>query len=269
MEKIAIYGKGGVGKSMVATNLSAYYALQGKRVIHLGCDPKQDSAIRLMEKPRELKTVLDVLGNDPAATPVEDIVNIGRHGIHCCEAGGPEAGLGCGGRMVEFMDEMELLESGGYDVAIFDVLGDVVCGGFAAPLRKNFAEKVLIVVSEQPMSLFAANNIARAVVTYKRNGIRLAGLIVNQVVEGFDRERLERFAQRLNTRIAATIELDPMIVKGERRLLTIIEHAPGSSPARAIAALGEDLLELGPEDTPLPTPMSNFEYFEFIRDLYE
>jgi nitrogenase iron protein NifH len=268
-ERIAIYGKGGIGKSVVATALSAAYAMAGRRVLHVGCDPKHDSAIRLLDGEPRLRTVLDVLGDNPEAAGTRDILNMGRHGIHCCESGGPPAGLGCGGRgvarTIEHLDEMGYLQGGEYDVAVFDVLGDVVCGGFAAPLRDGFARKVLIVLSEEPMALFAANNIARAVEVYRRNGVALAGLVVNRRSDDGDLAAVERFADRLGTSILALIDRDPRITEAEKRRLTIVEYAPDSDTAATLRRLADKLIELQVSELPLPKPMSDEEFFAFIR----
>ncbi len=269
IEKIAIYGKGGIGKSVIATSLSAWYAMAGKRVLHVGCDPKHDSAIRLIDGKEEVKTVLDVLGDNPEATQSKDFLNQGRHGIQCCESGGPHAGLGCGGRgvarTIEHLDDIGILENGEFDVAIFDVLGDVVCGGFAAPLRSGFAEKVIIIVSEEPMSLFAANNISRAVNAYQRNGVVLAGIVLNERGKEIDRTPIEKFCERINTRIIATIKRDVRVMEGERVKRTIVEWAPECESAQAIAQLGALLSTLVPADLEQPTPMADNEFFEFMQ----
>lgn len=267
-ERIAVYGKGGIGKSVVATTLSAIYAMAGRRVLHVGCDPKHDSAVRLLDGQKSVRTILDILGDDPMATTA-DVLTRGRHGIDCCEAGGPPAGLGCGGRgvarTIEHLDELGLLRSGDYDVAMFDVLGDVVCGGFAAPLRAGFAEKVVIVLSEEPMALYAANNIARAVETYHRNGAALAGVVVNQRTNDVDLSLVERFCTEIGTRVLAVMERDPEIIAAERRGSTVFEHAPDSKSARALGALAERLLEVRASELPLPQPMADDAFFELIR----
>ncbi len=269
METIAVYGKGGIGKSVVATNLSVHYAQAGLRVLHVGCDPKHDSAIRLLESPTNIRTVLEVLSDNPEDPPPEDILTLGRYGIACCEAGGPPPGVGCGGRgvarVIETLDEMQLLQSGQYDVAIFDVLGDVVCGGFAAPLREGFARKVVIVVSEEPMALFAANNITRAVDIYKENGVRLAGLVVNLRSNQAPRGPLQAFAERLGTTILGVLERDPRIIEGEKVQRTILEYAPEAPAAQVMRSVGEALRVLDPESLPLPTPMTDDEFFNFMR----
>lgn len=269
MEKVAIYGKGGIGKSVIATGLSATWAMAGRRVLHVGCDPKHDSAIRLIDGGPVVRTVLDILGDDPAANVGREVLFKGRHNIDCCESGGPPAGLGCGGRgvarTIEYLGEIGLLEQGDYDAVVFDVLGDVVCGGFAAPLREGFATKIVIVISEEPMALFAANNVARAVLTYRNNGVVLAGLVANLRSNNADRDFLHRFAERLSTRILAIIERDKAVMDAERVQKTIVEYAPSSQPARAIMELARALESLNPDTVSLPTPMTEQQFFEFVR----
>lgn len=269
MEKIAVYGKGGVGKSVVATALSATFAMNGRHVLHIGCDPKSDSAIRLIDPPAEVRTVLEVLGDEPNAVAGPELFNEGRHGIHCCEAGGPPPGLGCGGRgvarTIEYLDEQQILESGDYDTVVFDVLGDVVCGGFAAPLRVNFAEKVLIVLSEEPMAIFAANNIARAINVYRRNGVVLAGLVANLRNRDVDTKPLHAFAERIGSRIVATIQRDPRVMEAERRRQTVVEYAPDSDAAKTISELADFVLAFDKAKAVPPAPMTDNEFFEFMR----
>ncbi len=270
MHRIAIYGKGGVGKSVIATSLTAHYAQQGQAVLHVGCDPKRDSAVRLLEEEGTMETVLDVLTRNPNAATAQGALHTGRHGIVCCEAGGPEPGLGCGGRGVaktlEFLDEMEVIDQGDQDVVVFDVLGDVVCGGFAAPLRRGFAEQVLIVVSEEPMAMFAANNISKAVKTYQRNGVYLGGFIANLKSESADRGLIERFAEALSTRVLAFIPRDPEVQLAERRRLTVVESAPDSPAGTALSALAEKIVKVDPAEVTLPTPLSDDDFFEFIKE---
>ncbi|MEI8259232.1 MAG: AAA family ATPase, partial [Deltaproteobacteria bacterium] len=168
MERIVFFGKGGIGKSTTSTNVSASLAAMGQRVLHVGCDPKHDSTVALLGG-QLLEPVVDKIQSTEGITP-EDIVTRSALGIDCVEAGGPEAGVGCGGRgitrMMEIFNAAQLLTSNRYDVSVYDVLGDVVCGGFAAPLRKGIGEKVIIVASEEVMAMYAANNIAKAVCHY-------------------------------------------------------------------------------------------------------
>ena len=269
-QRIAVYGKGGIGKSVVATSLSASFAKRGLRVLHVGCDPKHDSAVRLVDGGRDVPTVLDVLGDDATAVSTEQLITVGRMGIHCCEAGGPKPGLGCGGRGVartlEFLDEMEVIEAGGYDVVVFDVLGDVVCGGFAAPLRQRFAEKVLIVVSEEPMALFAANNISRAIEVYQHNGVVLAGLVGNCKMPDVDRDKMNNFAEALSTRFLAYIPRDPLVLTAERKRKTIVEFAPDSATAAAFEKLAREVESIEPRGVALPTPMEDAAFYRFMEE---
>jgi nitrogenase iron protein len=265
--KIAVYGKGGIGKSVVATNLSVIYARQEKSVLHIGCDPKHDSAVRLMKPGSRIKTVLEVLGEDPVAASTQQVIHTGRLGIHCCESGGPRPGLGCGGRGVartlEFLEEMEIIERGDYQVLVFDVLGDVVCGGFAAPLRQGFADKVVIVTSEEPMAMYAANNISRAIGVYEKNGVVLAGLVVNLRGTDASGKMMEEFAQKLSTRVLATIPRDPGILAGERKRLTVVEHAPDTPSSKALVQLAQEIAGIDAKAVPRPTPMEDEEFYRF------
>ena len=272
MQRIAVYGKGGVGKSVIATTLSVYYARQGEAVLHVGCDPKRDSSVRLLQSGETLPTVLEVLAAEPNLASAHSVLHTGRHGIVCCESGGPEPGVGCGGRGVaktlEFLDEMEVIASEDYQVVLFDVLGDVVCGGFAAPLRKGFAEKILIVVSEEPMALFAANNISKAINTYRRNGVYLGGLVANLKSERADRPLIERFAEALSTRILAYIPRDGQVQAAERQQRTVIETAPESPAALALSELARQVQAIGPDSPPpaAPTPLTDEQFFDFIKE---
>ncbi len=266
MQRIVVFGKGGIGKSTVASNLSAIYALEGKKVIHVGCDPKHDSTVGLvdgnlietfMERHARTFSVRDI-----RLLKASDLLFRGRLGIDCVEAGGPEPGVGCAGRgislMLEAFQDLEILEAGGYDICLFDVLGDVVCGGFAAPLRKGFAEKVVIVVSEELMALYAANNIAKSVRTYSSNGVYLAGLVANLKDGEVDKGRLERFAKAIGTRILEFVPRDPAVREAEfSRKTTAVERAPKSPFTRAVKSLSCKLLAVRKEDCPVPTPMND------------
>lgn len=262
MERIVIFGKGGIGKSTISCCISASLAAAGKRVLHVGCDPKHDSTAALL-RGRLIEPVIDRIEKVKGVT-AEDIVVRSPLGVDCVEAGGPAAGVGCGGRgitrMLEIFNEAELLDEAAYDVALYDVLGDVVCGGFAAPLRKSIGEKVLIVTSEELMALYAANNIARAIVHYANNGIALAGLVVNLKDPSADRKVVERFAERINTRILAWIPRDPLIREAEYNRTTVIEAFPAAPISIALRELAERVFAESVADRPLPTPMNEAEF---------
>jgi len=268
MESIAFYGKGGIGKSFVSANISYYLAKKKKKVLHIGCDPKHDSTILLLKENRRVKTVLEIIGDSVTASDTSGIINVGKLGINCIESGGPPPGVGCAGRGVartlEFLQENRVIDSKKYDVIIYDVLGDVVCGGFAAPLRLGFAKKVIIVTSEEGMSLYAANNITKAINTYFDNGIFLAGLIVNLKNNESDRNILYNFAKRINTEIIGFIKRSRIVLEAERERMTIIEKFPDSEESRQLARISEIVykhkLKYG-----RPAPMEDEEFFDFIR----
>ena len=271
MQRIAVYGKGGIGKSVLATNLSVSFAMRGMSVLHVGCDPKADSSSRLVDEMDSLPTVLEMLGSGGDSASADTIVTIGRHGIHCAESGGPPPGMGCGGRGVartlEFISDIELLELGDYDAAVFDVLGDVVCGGFAAPLRQGFGDKVVIVCSEEPMAVYAANNISKAIETYERNGVVLAGLVGNlKDSSDENKEALERFAERLSTQLLAYVPRDPQVIAGERIGRTVVEFDEEAPAAKIIQELSRKVLEIEKGDRVTPTPMSDSDLNQFFRD---
>ena len=269
---IVVFGKGGIGKSTISSNLSSVYALQGMKVLHVGCDPKHDSTVGLVDGDM-IETFMDkyarIFGTrDHADLKPSDLLVKGRLDIDCVEAGGPEPGVGCAGRgislMLEALQDLGVLKDGGYDARIFDVLGDVVCGGFAAPLRKGFAEKIVIVVSEELMALYAANNIAKSVKTYSSNGVYLAGLVANcKDGSKVERERVERFAKILGTRILEFVPRDPAVREAEfARKNTVVERAPKSPFAKSIKALAAKLLAIRKQDCPVPTPMDDHRFYQ-------
>jgi nitrogenase iron protein NifH len=184
MSKIAVYGKGGVGKSTIASNLSVAFAQLGERVLQVGCDPKHDSCSKLIGN-YKAPTILDVVsGRNDNDVVIDDFMTTGYAGVFCVESGGPRAGEGCAGRGIarafELLTAKGMLGSDFVDHVIFDVLGDVVCGGFAYPLRMGFSESVVVVISDDPMSIYAANNICHAISRNADNGVRLAGFVINR-----------------------------------------------------------------------------------------
>lgn len=267
MERIVFFGKGGIGKSTTASNISAVLAADGKKVLHVGCDPKHDSTVSLL-RGRMIPPIVDRITSTRGLTPA-DIVTPSHLGVDCVEAGGPEAGVGCGGRgisrMFEIFQGAELLAPGRYDVAVYDVLGDVVCGGFASPLRKGIGEKVVIVASEEVMALYAANNIARAVVHYADNGVALAGLVFNLRDNDEDRAPLERFARLINAPVLGYIPRDRVVREAEYRRMTAVEHAPGSSIVGTYRALARAILETPKSALTLPTPLDEVRFYELTQ----
>ncbi|MGL5084447.1 MAG: AAA family ATPase, partial [Clostridium sp.] len=205
MKKIAIYGKGGIGKSTTVSNLSAALSLKGYKVMQIGCDPKADSTKNLM-KGKFITTVLDAMKENGDDIKLEDIVFKGFNGVLCVEAGGPTPGVGCAGRGIiaafEKLEELNAFEIYKPDIVIYDVLGDVVCGGFSMPIRNGYAKEVYIVTSGEMMSMYAASNISTAVRQFKTKGYAsLKGLILNAKNVECEKSLVEKLAMEIDTNI--------------------------------------------------------------------
>ena len=231
MLKIAIYGKGGIGKSTITSNLAAAFAIQGKRVIQIGCDPKADSTINLLggEPLEPVMSYLREHDDDPES--LDQIAREGFGGVLCIETGGPTPGLGCAGRGIiatfNLLEDLRLFQSWKPDVVLYDVLGDVVCGGFAAPIREGYAEKVLIVTSGEKMALYAANNIYTAVQNFEDRGYaRVGGVILNQRNVPGEVEKVQAFADERQLPIVARIPRSDEINRFEDEGKTVIEGDP-------------------------------------------
>ncbi|MDH5491780.1 MAG: AAA family ATPase [Myxococcales bacterium] len=268
IRQIAIYGKGGIGKSTTVSNLAMLLGMSGHRVLLVGCDPKHDSSYKVSDR-RPVPTVLGLLQQQRSHDlKLSDFFIEGRHGVNCIEAGGPEPGVGCAGRglskMFELFETMDLYE-GQHDVILYDVLGDVVCGGFAVPMREGYATEVLVVVSGEVMSLYAANNICRALVRLKRGGARLVGLIGNLRDAEGEREVLDAFAARLGTRVLHCVGRHQLILDAERERRTVVEYAPDSEATADYRRLQAAIEALTPEDRVIPKAMSDTGFDEFIR----
>jgi len=231
MRKLAIYGKGGIGKSTTTQNTVAGLATMGKKVMVVGCDPKADST-RLLLGGLAQETVLDTLRSEGEDVELEDIRKPGFGGSLCTESGGPEPGVGCAGRgIITSINLLEQLgayaESEDLDYVFYDVLGDVVCGGFAMPIREGKAQEIYIVVSGEMMAMYAANNICKGIVKYaEAGGVRLGGLICNSRKVDNEREMIEELAKQLGTQMIHFVPRDNMVQQAEIHRKTVIDFAP-------------------------------------------
>ncbi|UCD09807.1 MAG: AAA family ATPase [Dehalococcoidales bacterium] len=273
MRQIAIYGKGGIGKSTVSSNLSGALNEKGMKVMQIGCDPKRDSTRNLTGGtliPTVLETYREYLrkGRDEYAISLEDIVVKGTNGVFCVEAGGPEPGIGCAGRgvltAIQILSDLKAYETYDIDVVIYDVLGDVVCGGFAQPIRQGYAEEIYLLCSGAFMSLYAANNIAKGIQRLSRRGkTGLAGVICNSNGEGqFEAEVIADFAERLGTQLVYFVPRSPVIQTCEVESKTVFEHAPNSEETRKFQELAEKVMK---NDSPvIPTPLEELSELEAL-----
>ena len=250
MQKIAIYGKGGIGKSTVTSNLAAALATLGKRVIQIGCDPKADSTVNLLGG-EPLTPVMNFIRDfDREPETIGEISKVGFGNILCIETGGPTPGLGCAGRGIittfSLLEELELFETYQPDFVLYDVLGDVVCGGFAAPIREGYAEKVLIVTSGEKMALYAANNINNAVKNFAdRNYAAVRGIVMNRRAVENEEEKVRRFADDNNLEIVADIPRSNDIIHYEDMGKTVIEGNKDLPVSQKFLALAQMLIDEG------------------------
>ena len=248
MQKIAIYGKGGIGKSTVTSNLAAALATLGKRVIQIGCDPKADSTVNLLGG-EPLTPVMNFIRDfDREPETIGEISKVGFGNILCIETGGPTPGLGCAGRGIittfSLLEELELFETYQPDFVLYDVLGDVVCGGFAAPIREGYAEKVLIVTSGEKMALYAANNINNAVKNFAdRNYAVVRGVVMNRRAVENEEEKVRKFASENALEIVADIPRSNDIIHYEDMGKTVIEGDRSLEVSKRFLALAQMLID--------------------------
>lgn len=251
MKRIAIYGKGGIGKSTTVSNLSAAMANMGLTVLQIGCDPKADST-RNLTGGENIPTVLDTIRNKGDAE-LEDIVFRSNAGVLCVESGGPVPGVGCAGRGIitafEKLEELDAYSVYAPDVVLYDVLGDVVCGGFAMPIRGGYADEVCIVTSGEMMSLYAAANIASAVKSFGTRGYAsLRGLIFNAKNFEGEKELVLKAAEEIDTSLLYSIPRNPLIQQAEGQGKTVVELFPDSDMAQSYKELAQILLEGNKDD---------------------
>lgn len=267
MRQVAIYGKGGIGKSTTTQNTTAALAEMGRKIMIVGCDPKADST-RLLLGGMNQTTVLDTLREEGDDIDLKEILKEGYGGIKCVESGGPEPGVGCAGRGI--ITSISMLERlGAYtddlDYVFYDVLGDVVCGGFAMPIREGKAQEIYIVASGELMALYAANNICKGIKKYATTGgSRLGGIICNSRKVENELELLEEFASELGSQLIHFVPRDNIVQTAEINKKTVIAYNPEEKQADEYRSLAKSIDEN--EMHVIPKPMSQDRLEELMMD---
>jgi nitrogenase iron protein NifH len=257
IRQVAIYGKGGIGKSTTTQNMTAGLVELGRKVMVVGCDPKADST-RLLLGGLAQRTVLDTLRETGEDVKLDRILKTGFGGVYCVESGGPEPGVGCAGRGI--ITSIGLLERlGAYteelDYVFYDVLGDVVCGGFAMPIREGKAKEIYIVASGEMMALYAANNISKGIRKFAmKGGVRLGGIICNSRNVDREVEVMRAFAKELGTKLIHLVPRNNIVQQAEIRKKTVIDYHPESAQAKEYRELAKAVEEN--TDFVIPTPMT-------------
>ena len=259
LRQIAFYGKGGIGKSTTSQNTLAALAEMGQKILIVGCDPKADST-RLILHAKAQDTVLHLAAEAGSVEDLEleDVLKVGYKNIKCVESGGPEPGVGCAGRGV--ITSIDLMEKNkaytdDLDFVFFDVLGDVVCGGFAMPIRDGKAQEVYIVASGEMMAIYAANNICKGLLKYaKQSGVRLGGIVCNSRKVDREQEFLEEFTAAIGTKMIHFVPRDNIVQKAEFNKKTVVEYDATENQAKEYGELARKIIEN--EDFVVPTPLS-------------
>ena len=269
LRQCAIYGKGGIGKSTTTQNLVAGLAEAGKKVMIVGCDPKADST-RLILHAKAQNSIMEMAANAGSVEDLEleDVLKVGYRDIKCVESGGPEPGVGCAGRgvitAINFLEEEGAYEED-LDFVFYDVLGDVVCGGFAMPIRENKAQEIYIVCSGEMMAMYAANNIAKGIVKYANSGgVRLAGLICNSRNTAREDELIMELARQLGTTMIHFVPRDNVVQRAEIRRMTVIEYEPTAKQAQEYRDLARKIVEN--KNFVIPTPITMDELEKLLMD---
>ncbi|MEW7979763.1 MAG: nitrogenase iron protein [Candidatus Sedimenticola endophacoides] len=264
LRQCAIYGKGGIGKSTTTQNLVAGLAELGKKVMIVGCDPKADST-RLILHSKAQNTIMEMAAEAGTVEDLEleDVLKTGYGDIKCVESGGPEPGVGCAGRgvitAINFLEEEGAYEDD-LDFVFYDVLGDVVCGGFAMPIRENKAQEIYIVCSGEMMAMYAANNISKGIVKYANSGgVRLAGLICNSRNTDREDELIVALAEKLGTQMIHFVPRDNAVQRAEIRRMTVIEYDPTHKQADEYRTLAQKVIDNKMLVIPQPCTMDELE----------
>jgi len=255
IKQIAIYGKGGIGKSTTTSNLSAALSKAGYKVMQFGCDPKADST-NTLRGGTYIPTVLDTL-REKGSVNAHDVIHQGFNGIYCVEAGGPAPGVGCAGRgiitAVELFKQQKIFDELELDFVIYDVLGDVVCGGFAVPIREGIAQHVFTVSSGDFMSIYASNNLFKGIKKYSNaGGALLGGIIANSISQGYSRDIIDDFSARTQTQIIQYVPRSITVTQSELKGKTTVEAAPDSEQAKVYTQLAMRIAAHEESKTPSP-----------------
>jgi nitrogenase iron protein NifH len=258
VKTIAIYGKGGIGKSTTTSNISAALAASGLKVMQIGCDPKSDSTTTLRGG-GYIPTILDTL-REKKNVKVDEIIFRGFAGIYCVEAGGPAPGVGCAGRgiitSVELLKQLRVFEELDLDIVVYDVLGDVVCGGFAVPVREGIADHVFTVSSSDFMAIYAANNLFKGIQKYSNNGgALLGGVIANSMNTQYHQSIIDDFVDVTKTRVVEYVPRSITVTKSELQGKTTIEAFPDSEQAKVYNQLAQKIYNH--TDSIVPAPLSD------------
>ncbi len=256
IKQIAIYGKGGIGKSTTTSNISAALSIAGYKVMQFGCDPKSDST-NTLRGGRYIPTVLDTL-REKNVVKANEVLFEGFNGIYCVEAGGPAPGVGCAGRgiitAVQLFKQQKVFEELDLDFVIYDVLGDVVCGGFAVPIREGIAEHVFTVSSADFMAIYAANNLFKGIQKYSNSGgALLGGVIANSINAPYAKEIINDFVKLTNTQVVEYVPRSVTVTQSELQGKTTIEAAPNSQQAGVYRSLANKIAEH--TESRVPTPL--------------
>ncbi len=260
INQIAIYGKGGIGKSTTTSNISASLSKAGFKVMQFGCDPKSDST-NTLRGGKYIPTVLDALREKSNVKP-EEVVFEGFNGVYCVEAGGPAPGVGCAGRgiitAVQLLKQLRVFEELDLDYVLFDVLGDVVCGGFAVPIREGIAEHVFTVSSADFMAVYAANNLFRGIQKYSNSGgALLGGVIANSINAPYSKDIIDDFVDRTRTQVIGYVPRSVTVTQSELQGKTVIEAAPNSEQAKIYQRLAERIANH--KESAVPAPLESKE----------
>lgn len=267
IKQIAIYGKGGIGKSTTTSNISAALSVAGYKVMQFGCDPKSDST-NTLRGGEYIPTVLDTL-RDSHSVKAQDVIFEGFNGIYCVEAGGPAPGVGCAGRgiitSVSLLKQQRVFEELDLDFVIYDVLGDVVCGGFAVPVREGIAEHVYTVTSADFMAIYAANNLFKGIQKYSREGgALLGGVIANSINAPYAKEIVDDFVKRTDTQVVEYVPRSVTVTQSELQGKTTIEAAPGSEQAKVYQRLAQRIADH--TESKVPAPLDTHELRQWAAD---